>query len=89
MKVVHACSHVARPEELAAVWCEQQPGSFGDGEGRSEVRGVATPLVVAQPETDDATTGVLRRQARKAAGVQRMASSICRDHDADADADRL
>ena len=46
-------------DQLAAVRIEQQPGPFGDREGRGELRGDAATLVVRQAEADDATTGVL------------------------------
>ena len=68
---------------------EEQPGPFGDGERRREVRGVAATFVVAQPEADDAAAGVLRCQAGEAAGVQRMAGPVGCDDDAEADAHRL
>ena len=80
---VRTCSGAA---QLAPVRHQQQPGPLGDREGRREVLGAPTPLVVGEPEAHDPAPGVLPGQPRQRAGVERVPGAVGRDHDRDAEA---
>src|SRR5487761_709239 len=82
---VKAVPDAARADELASVRCEQQPGPLGDPEGRREVRGRPAPLVVGQPEADDALSRVLHRQPGQRPSVHRMPGSVGGNDDPDPD----
>ena len=85
-QVIQAGSHAVRPTQLPAMWHREQAGSRGDPERRCECGYVATALVVGQPEADDPAIGVLRGEAGKGAGIERVSGPVGGDHDRDADA---
>ena len=76
---VEAGPHVVGAAQLAAVRHQQQPGPVGDREGRAEVRRRPAPLVVGQPEADDAAAGVLGGQPGQGPGVERVPGAVGRD----------
>ena len=84
-EAVQALADVLGAAQLAAVRHQQQPGALGDPERAGEVARAAAPLVVGQPEADDAATGVLPGEPGERARVERVAGAVGRDHDRDAE----
>src|SRR5690606_3207813 len=81
-QVLQALADVVRPAQLATVRGGDESGAGGDRERRREGGGVAASLVVRQAEAVDAPTGVLGRQSRQGAGVERMPRAVRGDDDA-------
>src|SRR6266487_448119 len=85
VQVIQAGPDAVRADELAAVRDRKQPGAGGDPERRGELRWLAPALVIAEPEADDATPCVPRRQPGQRAGLKRMLRPVGRDDDPEPD----
>jgi hypothetical protein len=66
--------------QLTTVRRQQQSGPVRDPEGPLELRGRPASLVVGEPEADHAAAGVLGREPRQRARVQRVAGAVGSDH---------
>ena len=66
---VKAGRNAGRPDEFPGVRYEQQPGPFGDAEGRRELPGGPAPLVVGEPEPDNALAREIVSGVQAAYGV--------------------
>lgn len=86
VQVVQAVAHAGGPGELPAVRSRQQAALAGDGEGPVEVAGHPAPLVVGEPEADDAPVRVAHGEPGQGAGVQRVLHPVGGDHHAHAQA---